>query len=202
MKREQIIAQALGLLLAAGDDRHGVVAGDAAEHIGQLHRVDGRTRRVGEPRQPLHTISSVESLAECPLRPNPDGSGEIDLPADFLRLARLRMDGWQRPVLVALPEDHPAATYQYHPVTRGGMAKPVVLLTHGGTKLRYSSITGTDHHIAEGEYIPYKGINDIYPEKLIDVTAWTLAALVLGVSNEPAGAQAADKRASEILSLL
>ena len=74
--------------------------------------------------------------------------------------------------------------------------------THGGTKLRYSSITGTDHHIAEGEYIPYKGINDIYPEKLIDVTAWTLAALVLGVSNEPAGAQAADKRASEILSLL
>lgn len=54
------------------------------------------------------------------------------------------------------------------------MAKPVVLLTHGGTKLRYSSITGTDHHIAEGEYIPYKGINDIYPEKLIDVTAWTL----------------------------
>ena len=45
-------------------------------------------------------------------------------------------------------------------------------------------------------------IIDIYPEKLIDVTAWTLAALVLGVSNEPAGAQAADKRASEILSLL
>lgn len=74
------------------------------------------------------------------------------------------MDGWQRPVLDALPEDHPAATYQYHPVTRGGMAKPVALLTHGGTKLRYSSITGTDHHIAEGEYIPYKGINDTYPE--------------------------------------
>ena len=49
----QIIAQALGLLLAAGDDRHSVVAGDAAEHIGQLHRVDGRTRRVGEPRQRL-----------------------------------------------------------------------------------------------------------------------------------------------------
>ena len=47
----QIIAQALGLLLAAGDDRHGVVAGDAAEHIGQLHRVDGRARRIGEPRQ-------------------------------------------------------------------------------------------------------------------------------------------------------
>lgn len=49
----QIIAQALGLLLAAGDDRHGVVAGDAAEHIGQLHRVDGRARRIGEPRQRL-----------------------------------------------------------------------------------------------------------------------------------------------------
>ena len=49
----QIIAQALGLLLAAGDDRHGVVAGDAAEHIGQLHRVDSRARRIGEPRQRL-----------------------------------------------------------------------------------------------------------------------------------------------------
>ena len=58
----QIIAQALGLLLAAGNDRHGVVAGDAAEHIGQLHRVDGRARRIGEPRQRLE------------LRPPPSGS--------------------------------------------------------------------------------------------------------------------------------
>ena len=29
----QLAAQALGLLLAAGNDRHGIVAGDAAEHI-------------------------------------------------------------------------------------------------------------------------------------------------------------------------
>lgn len=45
----QIIAQALGLLLAAGDDRHGVVAGDAAEHIGQLHRVDGGAAASASP---------------------------------------------------------------------------------------------------------------------------------------------------------
>ena len=197
MKREQIIAQALRCI----DEIYPEANAANSPNFPLADFIDEAGRRVLLA-APLHTISSVERLAECPLRPNPDGSGEIDLPADFLRLARLRMDGWQRPVLVALPEDHPAATYQYHPVTRGGMAKPVVLLTHGGTKLRYSSITGTDHHIAEGEYIPYKGINDIYPEKLIDVTAWTLAALVLGGSNEPAGAQAADKRASEILSLL
>lgn len=197
MKREQIIAQALRCI----DEIYPEDNATNGPNFPLDDFIDEAGKRVLLA-APLHTIPSVESLAECPLRPNPDGSGEIDLPADFLRLARLRMDGWQRPVLVALPEDHPVATYQYHPVTRGGMAKPVALLTHGGTKLRYYSITGTDHHMAEGEYIPYKGIDDTFPEKLIDVTAWTLAALVLGVSNEPTGAQAADKRASEILSLL
>lgn len=152
MKREQIIAQALRCI----DEIYPEDNAANSPNFPLADFIDEAGRRVLLA-APLHTISSVESLAECPLRPNPDGSGEIDLPADFLRLARLRMDGWQRPVLVALPEDHPAATYQYHPVTRGGMAKPVVLLTHGGTKLRYSSITGTDHHIAEGEYIPYQG---------------------------------------------
>lgn len=151
---------------------------------------------------PLHAISAVKSLAECPLRPNADGSGEIDLPSDFLRLSRLRMDGWQRPLLTAITEDNPAATRQYHPVTRGGVAKPAALLTHGGKKLRYFSITGHDHCITEGEYVAYTGIDDTYPKKLIETTAWMLAALVLGISNEPNGAKAAEARSAELLSLL
>ena len=118
MKREQIIAQALRCI----DEIYPEDNAANSPNFPLADFIDEAGRRVLLA-APLHTISSVESLAECPLRPNPDGSGEIDLPADFLRLARLRMDGWQRPVLVALPEDHPAATYQYHPVTRGGMAK-------------------------------------------------------------------------------
>ena len=197
MIREQIIAQALRCI----DEIYPEDNEANGPNFPLADFIDEAGRRVLLT-APLHAIPSVKNLAECPLRPNTDGSGEIDLPGDFLRLARLRMDGWQRPVLVAIPEDNPAATRQYHPITRGGTAKPVVLLTHGGTRLSYFSIQGRDHHMTEGEYIPYTGIDDTYPRKLTDATAWMLAGLVLGVSNEPNGAQAAEARATEILSLL
>lgn len=151
---------------------------------------------------PLHVIPNRAALTECVLRPHTDGSGEIDLPDDFLKLARLRMEGWQRPVLAAIPEEHPAARRQYHPVTRGGTAKPVVLLTHGGTRLRYFSVTEAQHRIAEGEYIAYTSLDDTYPERLAETTAWMLGALVLGVANDADGAKTAEARAMEILSAL
>lgn len=151
---------------------------------------------------PLHAIPNRAALTECVLRPHADGSGEIDLPGDFLKLARLRMESWQRPVLATIPEEHPAARRQYHPVTRGGTAKPVVLLTHGGTRLRYFSVTEARHRIAEGEYIAYTSLDDTYPERLAEATAWMLAALVAGVANDTNGAKAAEARATEILSAL
>lgn len=151
---------------------------------------------------PLHAIPTRKSLVGCALRPASDGSGEIDLPADFLRLAHLRMEGWQRPILAALPEDHPDAFRQYHPVMRGGAVKPVVLLTDGGTKLRYFSIPHGVHRIAEGAYIPFDRVDDNFPARLFDTTAWMLAALVLGISHEPSQAQAAEGRATQMLSLL
>ena len=42
---------------------------------------------------PLHAIPNRAALTECVLRPHTDGSGEIDLPDDFLKLARLRIGG-------------------------------------------------------------------------------------------------------------
>lgn len=197
MIREQIIAQALRCI----DEMYPQDNEANGPHFPLADFIDEAGKRVLLT-APLHAIPTVRSLAECPLRPGADGSGEIGLPDDFLRLARLRMVGWQRPVLVTIPEDHPQAERQYHPVTRAGAAKPVVLLTHGGRKLRYLSVRGSDHHISEGEYVAYSGLDDTYPERLIEVTAWMLAGLVLGVSNEPNGAQAAEARAAEILSLL
>ena len=105
-------------------------------------------------------------------------------------------------MLAAIPEEHPAARRQYHPVTRGGTAKPVVLLTHGGTRLRYFSVTEPQHRIAEGEYIAYTSLDDTYPERLAETTAWMLGALVLGVANDTDGAKTAEARAMEILSAL
>lgn len=197
MRREQIIAQALRCI----DEIYPQDNEANAPNFPLAEFLDEAGRRV-LLMAPLHAIPSLKNLAQCPLRPHDDGSGEIVLPADFLRLARLRMEGWQRPVVAALPEEHPQAALQYHPIARGGAAKPVVLLTHGGSRLRYFSVPGTEHRIAQGEYIPYVGIDDTYPEKLSDVAAWTLAALVLGISNEPAAAKAAETRAAEILSLL
>ena len=67
---------------------------------------------------PLHVIPNRAALTECVLRPHTDGSGEIDLPDDFLKLARLRMEGWQRPVLAAIPEEHPACLLYTSPSPR------------------------------------------------------------------------------------
>ena len=58
------------------------------------------------------------------------------------------------------------------------------------------------HRIAEGEYIAYTSLDDTYPERLAETTAWMLGALVLGVANDANGAKTAEARAMEILSAL
>ena len=150
---------------------------------------------------PLHAVPCVSDFSGAGITAREDGSGEIALPDDFLRLARLRMEGWKRPVTVLIPEESAAYPKQFHPATRGGCAKPAAVLVRGGKALEYFSVTGTPR-IAEALYIPFSGIGEEYPDKLGGATAWMLAALVLSVSNDPPGAKEAEARAGELLRLL
>ena len=151
---------------------------------------------------PLHAIPLTRSFADAPLRENGDGTGSVELPPDFLRLARFRMQGWRRAVLVPVADDTPAYALQSNPYLRGGVAKPVAALTHGGTRLEYFSVPDDPATIAEALYIPFTSLDDTFPERLAEVTAWVLASLVLGVSNDGKGAEAAAARANELMAVL
>lgn len=152
---------------------------------------------------PLHALGSGRDMSRSELRPNPDGSGRVMLPADFVRLMSFRMAGWVRPAVLAIRQSDPAYRRQSHSVTRGGPAKPVVALCDGDTVLEYYSLpAGIEHRIAEARYFGYSGIGSDYPPLLIDATVWQLAALVLSSINDANGAAVAQSRTNEYLGLL
>lgn len=151
---------------------------------------------------PLHSIPMVRSFADAMPTDNGEDSGSVVLPGDFLRLARFRMSGWRRPVLAPIADDSAGYALQFNRVTRGGVAKPVVVLSKGKTLLEYFSVPSGTHDIVEADYIPFTTLDDTYPENLLEITAWVLASLVLGVSNDSKGAQEAAGRANELITIL
>lgn len=102
-----------------------------------------------------------EPLGVSPQR-NQDGSGQVVLPEDFMRLVIFQMRGWKRPVTVPIGDDHPDYILQKNRYVRGGPDKPVCALTVGkdGRKvLEYYSVPdGEEHVIEKGIYLPWPQI--------------------------------------------
>lgn len=198
MIREKIIDRALRCIdeIYPADNDANIV------HFPLTDFVDEAARRVLLS-APLHAVPLAKSFAGAPLTEHGDGTGSVELPPDFLRLARFRMEGWQRAVLVPLTDDSLAYALQSNPYLRGGVAKPVAALVRGGTALEYYSLPeGSPAAVAEALYIPFTAVDDTFPARLVEVAAWVLASLVLGVSSEAKGAQEAAARANELLTLL
>ncbi|MBQ3576074.1 MAG: hypothetical protein IJA28_01490, partial [Coprobacter sp.] len=89
---------------------------------------------------------------------NQNGSGEIILPRDVLRITLLRMKGWDRVVTKFENSNSIVATMQNNPYTMAGKAKPVVVLAlnrSGDKVLRYYSLPPEvrNHEIAEALYV-------------------------------------------------
>lgn len=198
MMREKVIARALRCI----DEIYPADNDPNTVHFPLTDFVDEAARRVLLS-APLHAIPLAKSFADAPLTEHGDGTGSVELPPDFLRLARFRMEGWQRAVLVPLTDDSLAYTLQSNPYLRGGVAKPVVALVRGGTALEYYSLPeGVLAAMAEALYIPFTAVDDTFPERLVEVAAWMLSSLVLGVSNDSKGAQEAAARANELMTVL
>lgn len=196
MIRERIITRALRCI----DEIYPADNDPNAVHFPLSGFVDEAARRVLLS-APLHAVPPAKSFAGAPLSEHGDGTGSVELPADFLRLARLRMEGWQRPVLLPITDDVPEYALQSNPYLRGGPAKPVAALVRGGTALEFYSVSGPAT-IAEALYIPFTSLDDTFPERLTEVTAWVLASLVLGISGEGKEAEAAAARANELMAVL
>lgn len=126
---------------------------------------------------------------------NGDGTGYVEIPADYIRLQSFKMTAWHREVNSdgVITPDHPNYRLQSNTWTRGGIAKPVCVIKRknvGGTIKRvieYYSIPSGDHTLEEFIYIPEVAAENIQ-DNLKDSLTWFCAALVLEAQgySEPA----------------
>lgn len=78
---------------------------------------------------PIHLINASDFSISTFVN-NDDGTGYIRLKTDFLRLSAFKMNGWKRPVSLAITQESPRYNLQKNKYTRGGVAKPVVALAN------------------------------------------------------------------------
>ena len=164
--------------------------------------IDEAARRIVRS-APLYALGAgVALMPGRSVTPRPDGSGTVQLPANFLRMIIFRMEGWKRPAII-VRSDHPLYRKQSNPITRGGTEKPVAVIVKGDTELEYYSVPeGTKHRVDEARYYGFSTVGGGYPHRLIDATAWQLAALVLSSMNDMQQAGTAQARADELIGQL
>lgn len=166
--------------------------------------IDESARRVINA-VPLHSLGRGQNLITniTQHRPLTNGSGIINLPVDFKRLVSFKMEGWHRPVTEPIRASHPLYQKQFNPITRGGVAKPVVAIVSGDTQLEYYSVPkGTTHKIEEARYFGFSSVDSNYPPALIDITAWQVADLVFSSMNQVEGITIAQNKIAELVQTL
>ncbi len=117
-----------------------------------------------------------------------NGSGEIVLPKDLLRITLLRMKGWDRSVTKFEDPNSVTAVLQNNPYTMAGRAKPVVVLSvnHNGDKvLKYYSLPPEvrTHEITDALYVKIPDLStsiEIH-ELLLPSITYLTAALVFEI---------------------
>ena len=91
---------------------------------------------------------------------NPDGTGYVALPDDFMRLVIFKMTKWKRPVVVAISDTDPKYFLQKSRFMgiRGGVDKPVCAITTGEASkvLEFYSLPAgeTDKSVEKARYLP------------------------------------------------
>lgn len=145
---------------------------------------------------PLYLIPPT-SFADEPHDERSNGTGIVHLPTDYLRLSSFKMTEWDRPVSMAISQQHPVYNLQKNNITRGKPSKPICVIgyykdyydsdsgsDYGGTKyvkcIEYFSVV-TDHTIDDALYVQKLTADTDFPENLTDVLAWQCAADILQV---------------------
>jgi hypothetical protein len=149
-----------------------------------------------------NTIQSIESIAI-----SEDGVGTICL-SDSLqgRIIYFKVGDWMRAVTSAIHETHPRYNQQSNRVLRGTPSRPIVALTKGSTAIEFYSTRLTededwrDEETLDVRYMPYDADN--IPPKLIDLTAWKLAEVVLLSISDSTAASVCTARVNELLEQL
>lgn len=130
----------------------------------------------------------LEVAGQSTIQVNPDGTGYVALPDDFMRLVIFKMTKWKRPVVFAISDTDPRYFLQKSRFVgiRGGIDKPVCAITTGEASkvLEFYSLPAgeVDHSVEKHRYLPLPTIeeNDTIKmcRKLVRPIYYQCAALV------------------------
>lgn len=128
-------------------------------------------------------------------------TGEVSLPANFLRMVCLQMSDWARPLYNIEPEGGLIAARQKNRYLRGSADKPVAVLEKrpSGFVLCYFSTNDTPHAIKRLEYVPVLAAENVTGQQNIDALCWICAAKVLTITQDVNAASAAMEHAKSLL---
>ncbi len=135
---------------------------------------------------PAYLLEGVECRDILSPEKRQDGSGRVVFPEKVLKILSFKMKGWNRPVTRFIDSRHAKNELQYNRYIRGGMNKPVAVLSmsaEGKVVLDYYSLPAfvREHEIESAIYVPIpENIDGSYnvPDRLIDAVGYVCAAMV------------------------
>lgn len=150
---------------------------------------------------PAYLLEQTDARDMLVPKPFQDGSGEVVLPDDMLRMTLFRMHGWKRAVTRFIDESHPSAELQNNIYSRGGVSKPVALITNNGSGnrvLRYYSLPPEVrvHKIEEALYVKLPDFSEPLEinEVLLPSVTYSAAAMVYEITGEIERAAVMERR--------
>jgi hypothetical protein len=135
---------------------------------------------------PLRCVASMD-MSPAPPVTLADGVGYVSLPADFLRLAKIKFDDWINPVQTFAEYNSKTAEMQRFPWIRGGKRKPVCVLNeNNGDKILECYSTGGS--LTEFVYVPSSHFDstdkNIMNDDAIDLLLSYVASVIYNRTNE------------------
>ena len=151
-------------------------------------------------------VDYTNNNTDTPLISVIDGVGRIQLKESFARLVSFQAEDWSSVVTEALDDTSPRYKQQNNPILRGKPNRPIVFITDGGKYLEYYTTNTTGEGLSRGlkkfYAVFFDGVDDNYPSKLEDITAWKTAELVLSTMGDTSAATNCTNRVTEILQTL
>jgi hypothetical protein len=148
---------------------------------------------------PVHRLTVTSSSNAGTAATGDAKTGTIDIPNDYLRLVELKMTDWLRPVTELVPQGTPLANMQYNKYLRGGLNKPVAVLSHRSDKMVIEYFTIDTKHTVERFLYIKKDVAENVPEILQDALCWICASRVLTIFGKVEGAKKAEDNAISLM---
>lgn len=129
----------------------------------------------------------------------------LKVPDNFLRIISFKGEDWKVPVTEILSQQDPKYWQQRNPALRGTNSRPIVFFVVKDGELQFEPHPSGEEFILEESYyfgLPNMDDEFVYPDKLIDITAWKTAELIFSVMQDANGVSIAQAQVASILPTL